>query len=67
MSILRKTRVVTAPEPSVPANQLPPNRPLSVTLTESEDVEWIWSSLANGQQYVSGYKIVKAAAEKDKR
>jgi hypothetical protein len=56
--IPKGSRVVMAPQPSVPIQQLPPNRALSVVLKSDEDVEWIWSPLTNGR-YVSGYTIVK--------
>jgi hypothetical protein len=53
------SRVVQAPPPSGPMQPPIPNRPLSVVLQHNEDVEWIWTSLPNGQRYVSGYNIVK--------
>ena len=53
------SRVVTVPQPPVAIQELPANRPMSVLLKSDEDVEWIWSPLPSGQQFVSGYKIVK--------
>jgi len=38
------------------------NRVQSVILADDEDVSWIWTSLPNGTQYVSGYTIVKRPA-----
>ncbi len=35
------------------------NRVQSVILADDEDVSWIWTSLPNGTQYVSGYSIIK--------
>ena len=52
-------RIVIVPQPVVTGSELPSNRLLTVAVQEDEDVEWTWSSLPNGQQYVSGYTIVK--------
>lgn len=54
-----KSRVVPAPEPQLMAGQLAPNRVLSVRLKPGENVEWLWTLLPLGGQYVSGYRIVK--------
>ncbi|MGC8504745.1 MAG: hypothetical protein ACP5MM_08115, partial [Acidithiobacillus sp.] len=51
-------RTVVAPQP-VTTSQLPPNRVLSVELDEDEEVTWTWSVLPSGEQYISGYSIVK--------
>ena len=53
------TRVLTAPEPEDPTQPLPPNRVLSVELTENQDIEWLWSVAPGGQRYVSGYNIIE--------
>jgi hypothetical protein len=61
MAKVRKSshRTVVAPAPS-PATMNPlPNRVLSVTLDADEDVEWTWTSSADGVSYVSGYTLVK--------
>jgi hypothetical protein len=63
----RMGRVVMVPQPLASINELPPNRPLSVVLAEDEGVEWIWSTLPGGQQYVSGYKIVKKGSGHEKQ
>jgi len=55
-----ETRVVQAPEPRMLAGSLPLNRVLSVVLKPGEDVEWVWMSLPDGGNYVSGYRIIKA-------
>ena len=47
---------VQAPQPHGP---LPPNRVVRVDLAEDEEVEWTWSTLPNGERYVSGYSIRK--------
>ena len=51
-------RTVTAPSPSGATANLPPNRVLSVTLGEGEEVEWLWTTTADGTRYVSGYRIL---------
>ncbi len=38
------------------------NRVQSVILADDEDVSWIWTSLPNGTQFVSGYTIIKRLA-----
>ena len=53
-----KSRVVLAPEPELMAGQLAPYRVLTVRLKPREDVEWFWTSLAQGGRYVSGYRIL---------
>lgn len=56
-------RTVTAPSPSSTTANLPPNRVLSVTLREGEDVEWLWTTTADGTRYVSGYRILSPTAD----
>ena len=51
-------RTVMAPMPSTASANLPANRVLSVTLSENEDVEWLWTTTADGTSYVSGYRIL---------
>jgi hypothetical protein len=46
---------------------IPSNRVLSVVLKPSEDVNWIWTTTADGSRYVSGYKIVKRKRRSAKR
>ncbi len=58
-----KHRVVTAPQSSGLVSQTQPNRQLSVRLEEDEDVQWIWTRSPDGQQYVSGYTIVKRSGD----
>jgi hypothetical protein len=53
----QKSRVVLAPEPTVPSACLP-NRVVSVVLRPGEQVRWTWTSGPQGQ-YVSGYTIIK--------
>lgn len=60
-----RTRVVLAPEPRLMAGQLPPHCVLSVELKPGEEVEWLWTSLAQGASYVSGYRIIKGRREID--
>ena len=53
-------RVVNAPPSTVPSSATPlPNRVVAVVLAPDEDVEWIWTTTAEGAEYVSGYNIVK--------
>ena len=52
-------RSVIAPAPSPATTNPLPNRVLSVILNADEDVEWIWTSSADGVSYVSGYTLVK--------
>lgn len=56
-------RTVTAPSPSSATANLPPNRVLSVTLGEGEEVEWLWTTTADGTRYVSGYRILPATPD----
>ena len=55
----RPHRTVIAPAPSPATTTALPNRVLSVILEADEDVEWLWTSTANGVSYVSGYTLVK--------
>ncbi|MEP7242543.1 MAG: hypothetical protein ABI885_02545 [Gammaproteobacteria bacterium] len=51
-------RVVSAPASIIPASAGPlPNRVVAVVLGPEEDVEWIWTTTAEGAEYVSGYNI----------
>jgi hypothetical protein len=59
MTNKNRGRVIHVPQPLVAGDGLPPNRPLTVLVGDDEDVEWIWSALPNGQQYVSGYNLRK--------
>lgn len=52
-------RTVYAPQPMFPPGKAPANRVISVRLDEDEEVEWQWTSLPDGQTYVSGYTIIK--------
>jgi len=52
-------RTIIAPLPSALSPSLPPNRVLSVTVADDEEVEWIWTSTSDGTSYVSGYRILK--------
>ncbi len=57
-----KTRIVTAPQPSLSLGSSATNIPstvISVELNENESVEWIWTTYSNGQRVVTGYKIIK--------
>ncbi len=56
-------RVMTAPQSPALVSQTQQNRQLIVRLEEDEDVQWIWTRLPNGQQYVSGYTIVKRGGD----
>ncbi|MGF1481902.1 MAG: hypothetical protein ACFB4I_20880 [Cyanophyceae cyanobacterium] len=53
-------RTVFAPQPTgiLPSQHLIAPV-ISVELAENEDVQWTWTTLPNGQQYVSGYTVVK--------
>jgi hypothetical protein len=51
---------VFAPQPvSAQPGLAPKNSVISVNVDEDEEVEWTWTSLLNGQRYVSGYTIIK--------
>jgi hypothetical protein len=52
-------RTISAPPPSAISPTLPPNRVMSVTVADDEEVEWIWTSTSDGTSYVSGYRILK--------
>lgn len=52
-------RCVDAPSAFGPGTY---NRVQSVVLADDEDVGWIWTSLPNGTQFVSGYTIFKRLA-----
>lgn len=52
-------RTVSAPPPSPVSAKPLPNRVLSVVLKADEDVEWTWTTSADGVSYVTGYAIVK--------
>jgi len=54
----RSQRTVLAPSPTSVSGSIPSNRVLSVVLDDNEDVEWTWTSTAEGTSYVSGYTIV---------
>jgi hypothetical protein len=54
-------RTVLVPSATPLSAILLPNRVLSVTLTDDEDVEWTWTSTLDGVSYVSGYLVVKRA------
>lgn len=45
--------------PGVLPSQLPLAPVINVELGEHEDIEWTWTTLPSGQQYVSGYTIIK--------
>ena len=55
----RSHRTVIAPAPSPAATNLLPGQVLSVILDADEDVEWTWTSSADGVSYVNGYTLVK--------
>ena len=56
----KQKRTVSAPQPvSVQIDTALANRVISVNLDDDEEVEWTWTSLPNGQSYVSGYTIKK--------
>jgi hypothetical protein len=55
----RLHRTVIAPAPSPATTKLLPGQVLSVILDADEDVEWTWTSSADGVNYVSGYTVVK--------
>ena len=57
-------RTIVAPEPAT-TSPLAPNRVLSVELEQDEEVTWTWSALPSGEQYVSGYSIVKKSRDAD--
>jgi hypothetical protein len=60
MSEDKQKKIVVAPQPSlVSPSSLPSSRVISVELENDEDVEWVWMSLPDGTQYVSGYTIIK--------
>jgi hypothetical protein len=48
-----------APPPSPLSAKMPANRVVSVIVQADEDVEWVWSSTAEGVKYVSGYNKIK--------
>jgi hypothetical protein len=52
-------RTVMAPPPSPLSAKMPANRVVSVIVQADEDVEWVWSSTAEGVKYVSGYNKIK--------
>ena len=52
-------RTVLAPWPTSVPGRVPCNGVLCVVLKADEDVEWTWTSTADGMSYVSGYTIVK--------
>ena len=53
-----RSRTVHAPQPAIPG-PLPANRVVSVQAGDDEEVEWTWSTLPGGLQYVSGYCLRK--------
>lgn len=57
-------RTIFAPQPIgfLPA-QLPTTQVLNVELDEDEDIEWTWTTLPTGQQYVSGYTIIPKSSD----
>lgn len=58
-----KKRVVFAPQSvALPILSIPQaSYIVSVELNEDEDVNWNWTTLPNGQNYVSGYIVIKKA------
>lgn len=60
-----QTRIEPAPVPIGDHAAVPSNRPMSVELRKGEQVEWIWTTLASGVSYVSGYQII-TGDQKDK-
>ncbi len=53
-----RTRTVRPPQPTI-SGPLPANRVIAVEVGDDEEVEWAWSTLPGGQQYVSGYTLRK--------
>jgi hypothetical protein len=56
-------RTITAPPPSAHSPTVPANRVLSVVVADDEEVEWIWTSTADGTSYVSGYRILRRPSQ----
>ncbi|MGL6342906.1 MAG: hypothetical protein ACRC80_27665 [Waterburya sp.] len=57
-----KTRIVTAPQPTLSLNFNTYNIPsavISVELSENEEVQWLWTTYPNGQRVVTGYNIIQ--------
>ncbi|MGB3694868.1 MAG: hypothetical protein WBG70_11340 [Spirulinaceae cyanobacterium] len=55
-----RKRTVFPPQPVLASSsRLPANHLISIQLDDHEDVEWIWTSLPDGVDYVSGYKIIE--------
>jgi DNA-directed RNA polymerase subunit RPC12/RpoP len=52
------TVIIPVPQPTGSLSEVPATRPLSVSITEGESVEWIWTLLPSGGSYVSGFEIV---------
>ena len=55
----QRGRTLTAPLPSPHSARALPDRVLTVTIGDDEDVEWLWTTTPDGISYVNGYNIVK--------
>ena len=57
-----RKRIVTAPQTNSFLGSTAINIPstvISVELNENEEVDWIWTTYANGQRVVTGYNIIQ--------
>jgi len=56
---LQRSRTIPAPQPFPHSAVNLPDRVLTVTIEDDEEVQWLWTTTQDGINYVSGYNIVK--------